>query len=367
MKQLTVVVFCLLSTFVFSDWQQKEKVDLPKGVHITDLTVDDAGDVWLLTSSSILKLDAQNRNPILVAEARDGRMIAVRDHLIYEADIQNRISRFDSSQDYGVNDLGITLNASNDLTVVAANKEPVIAVLEQRRVRFVAEDKSSYFVNADAEQLAVIPGADYGGSTSLFYTLSHNRIMDWTGGTYREPERYQSRLIYSASTNIIDIAAGSDGGLFILFADSVVVLDEKGEYKTRIGIENMPPGSVVFSNPVSSGLVLFNPLEKILLFYNETRKIADDIIILNRNHPNPVDNYTEIEFKLNQSLEATMTVYNLIGEPVKVVTRGYFSRGTHRAVWHAEDEQGNLVPNGVYFYRLETKKGVAIRQLTVLR
>ena len=367
MKQLTVVVFCLLSTFVFSDWQQKEKVDLPKGVHITDLTVDDVGDIWLLTSSSILKLDAQSRNPILVAEARDGRMIAVRDHLIYQADIQNRISRFDSSMDYGVSDLGIMLNGSNDLAVVAANKEPVITVLEQRRVRFVTEDKSSYFVATDAEHLAMIPGVDYGGSSSTFFTLSRNRIMAWTGGTDQEPERYQSRLIYSASADIVDIAAGSDGGLFILFADSVVVLDDKGEYKTRIDIENMPPGSAVFANPVVNGLVLYNPVEKTLLFYNETRKTADDVIVLDRNHPNPVDNYTEIEFKLNQSLEATMTVYNLIGEPVKVITRGYFSRGTHRAVWHAEDEQGNLVPNGVYFYRLETKKGVAIRQLTVLR
>lgn len=367
MKQLIVVLFCFLLTFAYSDWQLKEKVDLPKNIHLNDITMDASGDFWLLTSSSILKLDAQTNNPILITETRDGRMIAVYDNIIYQVDLQNRISRFDPAQDYGSSDLGITLSPGCDLTVIAAQGKPLIAALEAQRVRFADDNKISYYVPVEAERLAMIPGVDYGTNPSVFYTLSRNRITLWTGESYQKPESFQGRVIYSASKNIIDIAARPDGGLFVLLADSVVVFDQEGSYRTRIGIEEVPAGAMIFSNPAVNRLVLYDPMKKALLCYAETRSAADEIVSLERNHPNPVDNYTEIEFKLNQALDANITIYNLIGEPVKIVARGYYSRGTHRVVWHADDEQGKLVPNGVYFYRLETKKGVAIRQLTVLR
>lgn len=367
MKQLIVVLFCFLLTFAYSDWQLKDKVDLPRNIHLKDITMDGAGDFWLLTSSSILKLDAQTNNPILITETRDGRMIAVHDNIVYQVDMQNRISRFDPSQDYGSSDLGITLSAGRDLTVITADGEPLIAALESPRVRFADDNKISYYISADADRLAMIPGADYGASPSVFYTLARNQVTIWTGESYRKPESFQGRVIYSASRNIIDIAARPDGGLFVLLADSVVVLDQEGSYRTRIGIEEVPPGAMIFSTPVANRLVLYDPMKKVLLYYAETRSAAEEIVSLDRNHPNPVDNYTEIEFKLNQALDANITIYNLIGEPVKIVARGYYSRGPHRVVWHADDEQGKLVPNGVYFYRLETKKGVAIRQLTVLR
>ncbi len=52
---------------------------------------------------------------------------------------------------------------------------------------------------------------------------------------------------------------------------------------------------------------------------------------------------------------------------MKLIAKDRFLQGTHRVTWKAKDEKGNLVPNGVYFYRLESNRGVAIRQLIVLR
>jgi flagellar hook assembly protein FlgD len=109
-------------------------------------------------------------------------------------------------------------------------------------------------------------------------------------------------------------------------------------------------------------------VQKTLAYFSRINKtVRGDIITLHDNKPNPVDNYTEIEFTITDKLNLSVTVYNLIGEPVKVIAKRRFPKGTHHVVWHADDEKGNLVPNGIYFYRLESKKGVAIKQLIVLR
>lgn len=367
MRNTIVVVFLLLVNLVYSDWQQQEKVALPKGIQLSDLTVDQAGEVWLLSLSSILKLDPATRNPILVSEFKDGKLLSVLDRQVYVADNQNRLAVFDPELENNGVVLNLVLNGPTQLTALSADKSPVLALLEQKRLRFINEDKFSFYLNAEVDRFTFIPAADYSETRVPFFTLTKNRVYAWNGGSNRNPEKYLSRLLYSASADIIDLAADPGGNLFILFADSVVVLDNNGEYRNKIVIDKTPTGSVVLCNPLNGNLLIYNPLERNLRILSENKKETGEVVVLNKNHPNPVDNYTEIEFTLNQSLDITMTIYNLIGEPVKVVTRGYFSRGTHRMVWHADDEGGNLVPNGVYFYRLESKKGVAIRQLTVLR
>jgi hypothetical protein len=367
MKNTIVVVFLFLTTLVFSDWQQKEKVALPKGIQINDLTVDETGAVWIISSSSILKLDPGTKNPILISEFKDGKTMAVLGPQIYVVDIQNRLAFFNPEQENSVIDLNLTLTPPVQLNALQVEKNPVLAVLEQKKLRFVNQEKLSFYLNADIDRFAAIPNADYADAKVPFFTLSQERVYAWLGGNYRAPEKYQSRLLYSSSGDIFDLAADPDGNLFILFADSVVVLDNSGEYRQKIGIERMSSGSRVFSDPQNDNLILYNPVERNFRVLSESRKESGEAVVLNKNLPNPVDNYTEIEFTLAQSLDLTLTIYNLIGEPVKVVTRGYFSKGTHRSIWHADDERGNLVPNGVYFYRLESKKGFAIRQLIVLR
>ena len=367
MKNTIVVFFLFLTTLVFSDWQQKEKVALPKGIQINDLTVDETGTVWLVSLSSILKLDPGTKNPILVSEFKEGKTMAVLGKQVYIVDAQNRLTFFNPEQENSAIDLNLTVNGPVQLNALQAEKNPILAILEQKKLRFVNREKLSFYLNADIDRFAAIPDADYADAQVPFFTLSQERVYAWLGGNYRTPEKYQNRLLYSTSGDIFDLAADPDGKLFILFADSVVVLDNRGEYRQKIGIERMPSGSRIFSDPGNDNLILYNPVERNFRVLTENKKETGEAVVLNKNQPNPVDNYTEIEFTLNQSLDLTLTIYNLIGEPVKVVTRGYFSKGTHRAVWHADDERSNLVPNGVYFYRLESKKGFAIRQLIVLR
>jgi len=213
-----------------------------------------------------------------------------------------------------------------------------------------------------------VPLGDYSKPETPLFTLSQNRIYAWTNGTVQNIQGYQQKQIFSAAHSIFDITADKSGNVFVLFADSVVVIDPNGTYKTTVSIDRVPMNSSILYNPADNNVFVYDRnLKTIKVLSSSSKYASDDLITLHSNQPNPVDNYTEIEFTINQSLDLTLTVYNLIGEPVKVLAQGRYTKGTHRVIWRATDERGSLVPNGIYFYRLDSKKGVAIRQLIVLR
>lgn len=88
---------------------------------------------------------------------------------------------------------------------------------------------------------------------------------------------------------------------------------------------------------------------------------------LGQNYPNPFNPSTEIEFSLPVRSHVTLTVFNLLGQEVRVLTDETLSAGEHRVTWDGSDRQGNQVASGAYFYRLtagsstQTKKMVLVK------
>jgi hypothetical protein len=253
------------------------------------------------------------------------------------------------------------------MIALSVGGRPGVAVLESNRLVFATPFEIAGSISTSAERCVMIPMADYSDRSTPLFTLSGNRIFEWTGGRFLNAENYGNKLIYSASNSILDFCADKKGNLYILFADSITVLGEHSEYKGRIGVGEISHGSRILWNPKENNLIIFDNATKSMQVLSEAGRQAEELIVLDKNRPNPVDNYTEISFTLNEPLFLTITVYNLIGEPVKQIAKDRFLKGNHRVVWKADDEKSNLVPNGVYFYRLESTKGVAIRQLIVLR
>jgi len=74
---------------------------------------------------------------------------------------------------------------------------------------------------------------------------------------------------------------------------------------------------------------------------------------LSQNYPNPFNPVTNIEYKLPQAGFVKLTVYNLLGQKVVTLVDGIQRNGTHSVTWNSRDRNGNVVPSGIYFYRLE--------------
>lgn len=366
MKKLLVLFF--LICIAFGEWQQYDEIKLPKGIKVNDLTINNSGELWLLSTSSILKYEATSKNPFLIQEINDGHLLTVLDDKVYIVDHNNRLSVLSLDKGGLSRSTNLMFNAPGQIGIATADNKPFIIIQESGRLTFVRDEEILGSISTDVERFSTIPSADYDNKQTPLYTLANNRIYSWIDGTLNNTGAYKKRIIYSASNKILDFSADQNGNLYILFSDSMLVLEPNGDYKSKANIDRIPLSSRVLINPVNHNIIIFDEMQNILKILSGISKSRrGEIIILKTNQPNPVDNYTEIEFTINQPLNLSITVYNLIGKPVNVIAKGHYTKGTHRVTWKADDGKGNLVPNGVYFYRLESKKGVAIKQLTVLR
>jgi len=366
MKKLTVIFFLICSAL--GQWQQSDEIALPKGIQVNDLVINNLGELWVLSASSILKYERAAKKPFLIQEIANGKALTVIDEVVYVIDKSNRLLSLDLTRDGLITSGNLIFNSPTQITHAKLDGKPILIIREPDRLLFTDCEKLLGFIGTNTEHFSIIPTADYEDINTPLFTLANNRIYAWTGATVDNPMNYQKKVLYSASHKILDFSTDKNGNLFVLFSDSVVVLDTDGSYKNKVNIHNVPPGSKILTTLSNNNVVIYNHAHKSLkTLAGIEQSQPEDIITLKNNHPNPVDNYTEIEFSIGQFLDLTITVYNLIGEPIKVIAKGRFPKGAHKVIWHAVDERGSFVPNGIYFYRLESKKGVAIKQLTVLR
>ena len=73
---------------------------------------------------------------------------------------------------------------------------------------------------------------------------------------------------------------------------------------------------------------------------------------LSQNYPNPFNPSTTIKFALPFDSNVKLTVYNITGQVVKVLTNGMLSAGDHNVVFNYNESGVNL-SSGIYFYTLE--------------
>jgi hypothetical protein len=66
-------------------------------------------------------------------------------------------------------------------------------------------------------------------------------------------------------------------------------------------------------------------------------------------YPNPFNATLTISFALPQTQDVTLTLYNILGQPVAILARGSFAAGTHHLQWSSES-----VGTGIYFLRLQS-------------
>ncbi|MEZ4655503.1 MAG: FlgD immunoglobulin-like domain containing protein [Candidatus Eisenbacteria bacterium] len=83
--------------------------------------------------------------------------------------------------------------------------------------------------------------------------------------------------------------------------------------------------------------------------------------------PNPSGARSVLEFALPAAERVRLAVYGAGGEIVRMIADGERSGGLHQEVWDGRAEDGRLVPSGVYFCRLETAEGTAIRRMTMIK
>jgi hypothetical protein len=72
---------------------------------------------------------------------------------------------------------------------------------------------------------------------------------------------------------------------------------------------------------------------------------------LYQNFPNPFNSQTEINFKINEAGIMQISIYNILGEEVRLLEKKEFLPGNYRVVWDGNDNNGENLPSGPYIIR----------------
>ena len=86
------------------------------------------------------------------------------------------------------------------------------------------------------------------------------------------------------------------------------------------------------------------------------------------SYPNPSHGSSRIEFAVPQSGPVSLAVFDASGRLVRtLLANETLTAGPHAVTWEGQDEGGNSVTSGLYFYRLNTNHGMLRRSMVHLR
>ncbi len=77
--------------------------------------------------------------------------------------------------------------------------------------------------------------------------------------------------------------------------------------------------------------------------------------LLQQNYPNPFNPTTNIRYELRTNSRVLLSVYNTIGERVRVLVDELQTAGAKTVVWSGRDDAGNILSSGLYVYEIRSE------------
>ena len=99
----------------------------------------------------------------------------------------------------------------------------------------------------------------------------------------------------------------------------------------------------------------------------ETEVSLPQAFELHQNYPNPFNPETQISYSLPDDGQVRLTIYNVLGQQVKVLVDEYESAGTKTVVWDGRNQDGEKVSSGIYFYKLQAGELVQTKKMSLMK
>lgn len=225
------------------------------------------------------------------------------------------------------------------------------------------------------------------------YVFSHGETSNWQRMfTNSAISNNNQNIVYNAYTAFVDTTEANryyevlversfDGG--ITWQDTVNVTDLPGENFDAIDAHMAPIATdstcyIMYQVPDYS-LATVTPVEvpedyknrvyyaKVTFSNTPTGIEAGDAelpaqFILDQNYPNPFNPTTVIQYSLDKTAQVDLTVYNALGQQVRVLEHAVQSAGNHSVTL-----DGSKLSAGVYFYRLTVGANSQVRKMILMK
>ena len=92
--------------------------------------------------------------------------------------------------------------------------------------------------------------------------------------------------------------------------------------------------------------------------------------VLKQNYPNPFNSETEITYILpagQESYFVRLEVYDLRGRRIRILVHKEQRPGIHSVVWNGRNSAGEMVPSGIYIFRLQVAGRILTRKMLYVR
>jgi hypothetical protein len=88
---------------------------------------------------------------------------------------------------------------------------------------------------------------------------------------------------------------------------------------------------------------------------------------LHQNYPNPFNPQTTVEFSLAAHSQVTIEIFNILGQRVKTLVDESKPAGSYRVIWNGDNDSGQKVSTGIYFYRFTTENHSETKKMMLLK
>jgi len=85
--------------------------------------------------------------------------------------------------------------------------------------------------------------------------------------------------------------------------------------------------------------------------------------VMHQNYPNPFNNNTEIEFDLANNDVVSLKIFDTSGRLTRtLIDSENLATGHHFVNWNGENQNGEILTPGIYFYQMSTSQGIETKR-----
>ncbi len=239
--------------------------------------------------------------------------------------------------------------------VITPPAEELAFVLDGMVSRAGSDDRLSVTLRLDNDGQPV-----KGANLALTYDASCLELLEVvSGGLFEQqgqPEFFHhadkdGRLDISAAILGTDVGITSSGDLALLKFKVLKVAEGSEIGFDEVSLRDAENESL---EPLAKSLSLDSIIPPI------TYKLA-------QNYPNPFNPMTTIKYQLPEKAAVVLSIYNTLGQKVRVLVNERKESGYHAVVWDSRDDQGRPVSSGLYFYNIRADKFTRTHKMLFLK
>ena len=216
--------------------------------------------------------------------------------------------------------------------------------------------------NAD-EAIVVVRLSDAADVTGYSLRVSYDgATMEWLGAETLQASRFAEddgvSLEHLDGSDVVVLADLLESGLAVEGDGDLVRL------KFRMLDETVPGRIEVVQALVSDGS---GNVDVILGAHAADLRALPGDYVLNQNYPNPFNPETVVPFALPEAGELRLSIYNILGQEVKVLAGGPYEAGFYKVNWDGKDTSGHSLASGIYMVQMVTKGFTDVRKMLLMK